>query len=321
MRLLHLIFASLPLLIDLSHARADTGQFHAAATRITVQDRVPFESLIAYPTAEQEVPFQAGAFTISASRDAPIASGAKFPIILFSHGNGRRGGTSLLHRDLITFLARQGFIVVAPFHPGTNEPLVDRPRQIKKALDAMLADRRFAAHADQSRMGMIGFSFGGAVALEVAGATPDLMNLSNYCHHRTNDPRACVGVPAPSEVNGQVLGRSAYALPLGALVLLEPFGSLFNRDELHTIAIPVLLYRAEQSDLAPEANISAIAAGLPRAPQLRTVPGGHFVFVDPCPTVLVSDSSEICNDAVGVDRKSIHRRVLEEIANFFHGHI
>lgn len=92
------------LAIGISCAHAGTPPFHAAITRVTVPDVVPFDALIAYPTDAAEVPFQAGPFTVTASRDAPIAPGIRFPVVLFSHGNGRGGGSSLVHRDLIASL-------------------------------------------------------------------------------------------------------------------------------------------------------------------------------------------------------------------------
>jgi predicted dienelactone hydrolase len=181
-----------PLAGSPSPARAD-GTYRAGVAQITVQDAVsgvvgfgdaqmlpvPFEVLVAYPTDAAEAPFEAGPFTIHASLDAPIAPAKAFPVLLFSHGNGR-GGSPLHERDLITSLARQGFIVIAPFHSGTR-PLRDRPRQLHKALDQVLADQRFAAQADRSRLGIVGYSFGGAVALIAAGATPDFAHLVSYC--------------------------------------------------------------------------------------------------------------------------------------------
>jgi predicted dienelactone hydrolase len=312
------IFAAVLALLATSTccARANPQPFHAGITRITVQDTVPFDTLIAYPTDAAEVPFQAGPFTIAASRDALIASGTRFPIVLFSHGNGRGRGSSLIHRDLIASLARQGFIVVAPFHPGTSRPLEDRPRQIHEALDAVLADQRFAAHADQTRIGMIGFSFGGAVALVVGGAIPNWAHLAAYCRNRTDDPRACDGAPADNLAPAAVLKKSADALPLRALTLMEPFGALFDRYGLQSVEMPVLLYRAEHSDLAAERNIFALAAGLPRPPQQKTTPGGHFIFVGPCPPLLETEASAVCKDAAGVDRAAVHQRIQAEIAIF-----
>jgi predicted dienelactone hydrolase len=303
-------------------ARADPPTFHAAITRVTVEDVVPFDTLIAYPTDTVEIPFQAGPFTIAASRDAPIASGARFPVVLFSHGGGgtiKAGGSPLPYAALVTSLARQGFVVVAPFHPGSKRPreaLEDRPRQIHKALNAMQADPRFATHADPNRLGMMGFSYGGAVALIVAGATPGLAHLAAYCRDRTDDPRACDGVPTDGSLANAVGKRSPDAHAVNALILMEPWGALFDRDGLKSVDMPVLLYRADHSDLAAEGNIFALAAGLPRQPQQEHTPGGHFIFVDPCPALLEAEAPAACKDAAGVDRAAVHRRIEAEIATF-----
>jgi predicted dienelactone hydrolase len=291
-------------------------------TRITVQDVVPFDTLIAYPTDAAEGPFQDGPYTIAASRDTPIASGARFPVVLFSHGGGetiKAGGSSLPYAALLTSLAREGFVVVAPFHPGSKRPreaLEDRPRQIHKALTAMLADPRFAMHADPSRLGMMGFSYGGAVTLIVAGATPSRAHLAAYCRDRSDDPMACDGVPTDGSLANAVGKRSPDALAVNALILMEPFGALFDRNGLTSVGMPTLVYRAEVSALKADGNILALAAALPHPPRQETVPGGHFIFFGPCPPALEADAPAVCKDAPGVDRAAVHRRIEAEICDF-----
>ena len=76
----------------ISTALADPRSFHAGITRITVQDTTPFDALIAYPTEAAEVSVEEGSFRFSASRDAPVADGARFPVVLFSHGGGQAPG-------------------------------------------------------------------------------------------------------------------------------------------------------------------------------------------------------------------------------------
>ena len=305
--------------------------YRAGVARITVQDAasgvvgfgdaqmlaVPFEVLVAYPTEVAEAPFEAAPFTIRASLNAPIVAAKAFPVVLFSHGNGR-GGTPLAERDLITSLARQGFIVIAPFHSGTR-PFWDRPRQLHKALDQVLADPRFAAQADRSRLVIVGYSFGGAVALIAAGATPDFAHLVSYCRGRSDDPRACDGIDT-NDTSHVILGQAADVLPVKALVLLEPFGAPFDRQALSSLTMPVLLYRAEHSDLRPEGNILALAAALPRPPRQEIVPGGHLIFVAPCTPALVkeapADCEAVAKDAAGVDGAAILRRVEAEVTDF-----
>ena len=302
-----------------SSTQADPQRFHAGIARIKVQDVVPFDAVVVYPTDAAEAPFQDGPYTIAASRNAPIASGARFPVVLFSHGGGgtlKAGGSPLPYAALLTSLAREGFVVVAPFHPGSKQALEDRPRQIPKALNAMLADPRFATHADPNRLGMMGFSYGGAVTLIVAGAVPDLAHLAVYCRDRTDDPKACDGVPTDGSLANVVGKRSPDALAMKALVLMEPWGALFDRNGLTSVTMPTLLYRAEGSDLKAEGNILALAAALPHPPRQETVPGGHFIFVDSCPPALQAEAPAVCKDAPAVDRAAVHRRIEVEIGDF-----
>ncbi|BBO13918.1 dienelactone hydrolase [Bradyrhizobium sp. TM102] len=319
---MRVLFLMLALLFAGTSVEADAQPFHAGVTRITVSDVVPFDTLVAYPTDVTEVPFQDGPYTIAASRNAPIAAGARFPVVLFSHGGGgtiKAGGTPAPYADLLTSLAREGFVVVAPFHPGSKLPreaLEDRPRQIHRALDAVLADPRFAAHADRNRLGMTGFSYGGAVTLIIAGAAPSLAHLAVYCRNRTNDPMVCDGIPTDGSLANAVGRRSPDTLAVKALVLLEPWGSLFDRTGLMSLDMPTLLYRAESSALQADGNILALAEALPHPPRLETVPGGHFIFFGPCPPALEADAPAVCKDAPGIDRAAIHRRIKVEIGEF-----
>ena len=304
----------------ISTALADPPPFRAGVTRITVQDSTPFDALIAYPTEAAEVSVDEGPIRLLASRDAAVAA-ARFPVVLFSHG-GNGPGTPLVHRDLLLHLAREGFIVIAPFHPGTAQPFVDRPRQIHKALDFVLADPRFSKHADPDRIGMAGFSFGGAVTLLVAGARIDLAHLSAYCHDHADDSRACGGIATDGSWAKVAPSRkSDDALPLKALVLLEPYGAPFEQKSLGSLDLPILIYSASQSDLRAEGNALALAKALPRPPQQVAVPGSHFVFVDPCSPILATRAPEICGDPPGVDRAVIHQRFRREISDFLRANL
>jgi predicted dienelactone hydrolase len=302
--------------VGISAALAGPPSFRAGVTRITVQDAPPFDALVAYPTEAAEVSLDEGPIRLVASRDAPVAAGGRFPVVLFSHG-GRGPGTPLVHGDLLLHLARQGFIVVAPFHPGTEKPFVDRPQQIHKALDSTLADPRFSQRADPERIGMMGFSFGGAVTLIVAGANIDLAHLSAYCHDHADDSRACEGIATDGSWAKVPPSRKADdALALKALVLLEPYVAPFAQKGLGSLDLPTLIYSASQSDLRAEGNAWALAKALPRLPQQVAVPGSHFVFVDPCSPILAARAPEVCNDPPGTDRAAIHQRFKQEISDF-----
>lgn len=295
---------------------AEERRFGAGVTRIMVQDTVPFDVLVAYPTMQPEAPFQIGPFTIAGRRDAVIASNGPFPVVLFSHGNGRSGGAPLTQHGLIASLARAGFVVIAPYHPGTQPALKARPEHLRKAYDAVLADPRFSRQADDARLAVIGFSFGGAVALIAAGARPDLPRWSVYCRDRTDDPKACHGVPPhlpPMSIDGSMLQNS---LRVKALVLLDPLGAVFGDAGLTSVTMPTLLFRPAQSDLRAEGNIINVAQGLPASPRLITIPGGHFIFASPCSSALANEAPAVCQDAPGVDRVAIHRQIETEIVSF-----
>jgi predicted dienelactone hydrolase len=309
-----LVCSLLLIVAGASSALADPPSFRASFTRIAVQDATPFEALIAYPTEAAEVAVEEGPFRFLASRDSPVANG-RFPIILFSHGNGR-GGTPLVHGELLLDLARQGFIVVAPFHGGTEKSFVERPRQAHKALEGMLADPRFSQRADANRVGMAGFSFGGAVTLIAAGARVDLARLSAYCHDHTDDVRACDGIATDgSWAKVPPMSKSDDVLPLKALVLLEPYGAPFDPKALASIDVPALVYGASQTDLRLEGNALAVAKALPKSQQI-VVPGSHFVFVPPCSPTFAALAPEACTDPPGADRAAIHQRLKREVSDF-----
>lgn len=295
---------------------AGAQPFGAGVARMAVPDVTPFEVLVAYPTHAADGAIALGPFTVPASHETAVAPGTRFPVVIFSHGSGRGPGTPLMHRGLLLHLARQGFVVVAPFHPGTARPFADRPRHVRRAFEHVLGDRRFAPHVDPARLAMMGFSFGGAVTLLSAGAMLDLQHLATYCRGRPDDPRACDGIPADDSLTGVPARGSPDALAIKALVLFEPFGAPFQGSGLASVDVPVLIYRALQSDLRAAGNALALARNLPKPPQQAEVPGSHFVFVDPCPAALAEQAPQICADPAGVDRAAVQARVKREVTAF-----
>ena len=114
-----------------------------------------------------------------ALRDAPIAEG-DFPLVLFSHGSGGRiEGLSWL----ATALAEAGFVVAGPNHPGTTSgdstpaatpKIWERTADLSALIDGFSADAGWREAIDAARIGVVGFSLGGATAMEIAGARADL---------------------------------------------------------------------------------------------------------------------------------------------------
>ena len=310
---MRLLFIALALLLVMpASARGEDEPFHAGVARIAVAADVPFDALIWYPAEVAGPPWQVGPFLLPASHGAKLAAGV-FPILLLSHGGGESGGSPLILSGLSAALARHGFVVVAPFH-GTAA-LSLRPLQIQLALDAVLDDPRFKPHVDPGRLGMLGFSLGGAVTLELAGAMPDWSHLTAYCSIHPDDEMSCNHGPRGPRGTGRPAVPSA--LPLKAIVLLDPFAVPFQRDGLTNVTMPALLFRPEQSALSADGNAAALVAALPHPPRYETLPGGHFVFADVCTLALLAAEPALCRDPPGVDRAAIHRGIETKIAAFF----
>jgi predicted dienelactone hydrolase len=134
----------------------------------------------------------------TAMLDAPIADG-KFPLVLLSHGAGLAGTAEALSW-IATPLARQGFVVAAPNHPGNGGPtrsaaetmkLWKRPADISETLNAMETDASFKDHIDSRKVGILGLSMGGNTALAIAGARIDPGRLARYCDTDLSNPSLC----------------------------------------------------------------------------------------------------------------------------------
>ncbi|MBA8879689.1 alpha/beta hydrolase family protein [Phyllobacterium myrsinacearum] len=314
MRAVFLAFAILATCF-VSMAWSKPTAFRAGVTRVTISANNSSDTWIWYPTEAEEVAWHSGPFPIEASRDAPVAAGP-FPVVLISHGGGKTGGTPLLLRDLSISLARHGFIVIAPVHGKAD--IFGRMIQVKAAFDTVLADSRFRQHAVSDKVGMVGFSLGGAVSLGLAGGTPNLKHLVNYCATHVDDVQSCNAGPRgdESQTSHQDIQRSVSGLPLKAIVLLDPLSVLYDQDGLRNVKAPVFLFRPKHSKLGEE-NTRGLVKHLPVSPPLQYVPGGHFVFADICPPALKAEAPDVCEDAKGVDRAAIHREVETKVAAFF----
>ena len=117
-------------------------------------------------------------------RDSGVDPGARYPLVVFSHGSG---GVRFQSWFLLQALASHGYVVVAPDHAGntaldqlsgTADPFpvvaANRPRDVSFAIDEVLARATdpsdlLAGAVDPSRIAVVGHSFGGFTALAVAG--------------------------------------------------------------------------------------------------------------------------------------------------------
>jgi len=153
----------------------------AGSRVLRVRDELGDESFpvwVLYPTRVASIAVTLGPYSVDVSPDAPI-DGGRFPLVVISHGSG---GSHLLYRTFASYLARNGYIVAMPEHPGNNRNcndregtlanLVGRPRHIRLTLDGVCADKQLGQAVQADKVAIIGHSLGGYTALAVAGGTP-----------------------------------------------------------------------------------------------------------------------------------------------------
>ena len=253
----------------------------------------PLDALLHYPSVQPSVPTRFGPYEVDVSVAAPLAPG-RFPLVLVSHGSG---GSPLLYRTLSVALARSGYIVALPKHPGnslgdddlanTVANLRDRPRQLLRLLDALLADAALGTAIAEEPVTAIGHSMGGYTALCLAGGEP------------WTRARERIEVPHDSR--------------LGALVLMAPACGFFLAPHaLQAVTAPILALTAEHDELTPDGQIRAALEGVPDRSQvtIETVRNaGHFSFLSPFPRSMHHPQFAPAQDPSGFDRERFHQRL------------
>lgn len=267
-----------------------------------------FPVMVCYPTPEPERVRQIGPYAISAAWDAEPSAG-RHPVALLSHGSG---STPLVLRDLALYLARTGFMVAMPVHPGDNrddrsqqgtvQTLRERPRQLQCALEAVFADPVLGPTGRPERVAVIGHSLGAYTALALAGGEP-----------RTPPATWPDGPSDPIPV--------AHDARVGALVLLAPAAVWYHAPgSLDAVHAPALLLAGERDDITPPGyDAELIAARLPSTTPLtyRIVPGaGHFSFISPFPPAMRQPSFLPAQDPPGFDRAAFQPELFAIITKF-----
>ncbi len=207
------------LLLTLTHAAPAQTEASTAETRakihypvghriITLAETKTAPALklaVWYPTAAQAHPHTYGGPTLGrvAVDAAPLAEGAPYPLLVFSHGYGGGGIGAAFFTEA---LAARGWIVACPDHhdrfsavrsgvgqvPGADmrgllrhagEIAASTPAQrpgyryrldeMRQALDGVLASTFFGPLIDRQRIAVGGHSFGGYTALGVSGTLPE----------------------------------------------------------------------------------------------------------------------------------------------------
>ena len=266
----------------------------------------PLSLVVLYPSVSPEGPTPIGPYVVSVALDGVAAPGP-WPVVVISHGSG---GSGLTHRDLATHLARHGFLVLMPEHPGNNRDdnhlansaaiLEQRPLDVTAALDWAGSAAGWPRQADLRRVGIVGHSLGGYTALALAGGRPTAFA------RETPDGRPTVVAVMPDP-------------RVTALVLLAPAAPWFlAEDSLTQVRTPILMLTGEHDRLTGDHG-DLIAARLPTTTPLhhRVVDGaGHFSFLAPFPPERTTPAFPPSQDPPGFDRAAFHARLYPDVRGF-----
>ncbi|TWH44062.1 alpha/beta hydrolase [Dulcicalothrix desertica] len=199
----------------------------------------------------------------------PVASGRR-PIVVISHGLGS-DRTSFAY--LAQYLARSGFVVVVPEHPGSNaaqlqallsgradtvtdpREFVDRPLDIKFVLDELTqlqdSNATLRGRLNLQQVGVVGQSFGGYTALALAGAKINFEQLNKDCPPL----RSSLNVSQLLQCLAVRLPRTEYNLSdsrVKAVIAINPVGSsILGQTGLSQINIPVMIVAGSADTVTP----------------------------------------------------------------------
>jgi predicted dienelactone hydrolase len=272
----------------------------------------------------------------SAMADAPISAG-EYPLILLSHGAGL-GGTPQAMSWIATPLARAGFIVAAPTHPGNGgayrsaEETIKlwlRPGDITATLDAVENDPVFKRGLEASSVGVLGLSMGGNTALVLAGARIDPVLLAGYCDTDGLNASLC-GWMRQSGVDLHAMdmkraGRDYGDKRIRFAMAIDPAPvDVLRPDSFANIAIPVEIVNLGQPGHIPRTALaSGVAKSIPEATYATIADASHYSMFGECKpgAVDLAESEDIgdpiCSDGTGHSRLKIHQQLIQMTTDAF----
>lgn len=260
-----------------------------------------------YPSPDADRPLQRGPTALMAAENGAPAAG-NGGLVVISHGSG---GSPWTFTEIARRLVRAGFVVALPEHEGDNwhdhrlvgpESWKRRPVEVSRAIDAVLADARWAGRLDANQIGMYGMSAGGHTALALAGGRWSPARLAAHCDaHIGEDFNGCVGLSTeltgglldgPKKamarwiVNRRFNDASAYGHTdprIRAIVAEVPLAADFDPATLAQPVAPLGLVRAGADRwLVPRFHIDPVRAACTACELLVDMPeAGHGAFLAP----------------------------------------
>jgi amino acid adenylation domain-containing protein len=295
-----------------------------------------------YPSRSPECALRIGGFSLSVAMNGTPAETAE-GLILLSHGGS---GAEVSHHNLARHLARKGFLVAAPQHPGDNwmdsslansvRSLFQRPRQLTAALDAILADPEWKERIPAGAVGAIGHSMGACTVLSILGARVNRKGLLRHWENMAGGPWAPDKPLADWLAEAHEFGQADVADErVRAAVLLAPYCNVFNVSSLSAIKAPLRIYIAEKDALLDNKRHGIwLRRRVPNAELAEIKNAGHFAFTAVTDQAFRNDDAGAsrdggfvaialmaCEDPPNFDRGRFHQRVDAEVAEFFSRHL
>jgi predicted dienelactone hydrolase len=275
-----------------------------------------------FPSSTAESLQPLGPFTESVALDGELAPGPHF-LVVVSHGTG---SMPMLHRGLAIYLARRGFVVALPEHPGnsrtndtlsgTAQNLGDRPRHLRRVVDWLYQSEIFAPSLVPDAVAMVGHSLGAYTVLACAGGRPTAFSWETADHQ----PCQIEVLPEPR---------------LKAAVLLAPTAAWFIAEgALRDVDVPILMLSGDKDDLEipgkkslpdgsevymPFGHSHLIQNGVrnPEGVEHRVIPNaGHYSFLSPYPASMRNPAIRPSQDPQGFDRDRFYEEMSEEVFLF-----
>jgi predicted dienelactone hydrolase len=287
-------------------------------------DGVSIRLSVFYPSNTSESLHQLGPFTESVALNGELAAGPHM-LVVVSHGSG---SMPMLHRGLAMYLARRGFVVALPEHPGnsrnddrlagTAQNLRNRPLQLRTVVDSMFKSEFFSPSLVPNSVAMVGHSIGGYSVLAAAGGRP------NAFAWETVDHQPCQIHVVPDQ-------------RIKAAVLLAPAAAWFIADgSLQEVQLPILLLTGEKDDLeipgnkrlpdgsevyVPVGHSHIIKTGVSNKELVdhRVIPNaGHYSFLSPYPAAMRSKAFLPSQDPPGFNRDQFYEEMCQVVFAFLH---
>ncbi len=316
-----------------------TEAFRTGMSELRIADAErPLEGFLWYPTEDTSDPVRAhGNIVWEAIRvipDATIADGQR-PLVLLSHG---MFGNARNQAWLAATLTARGYIVAAIDHPGTStfsrdedqrRQLWERPADISRTLDHLLAMDRVGAQIDPDRIYMAGHSLGGWTAVALAGGVFDAERMDAFCADGLDD--LVCGIFAAWDVAVTPDDRAAMGQDLSdprfaAIASFDLGGTqFFTPDSLGAIEVPMMVIGAPIANSGIDLDVEsrALMEMLPAGTSyLEPETLAHFDFLGVCTPqameVLLEeepDDAFVCEDGME-ERRAEHAMIADAVAAF-----